>query len=227
MTTQTQENDPADGGQPPQPTIEWWSAVFWGIWGVVIGALIAWLDGNLVIAALFLFIGLAIGIWGWRLLEFAFTPSLDWYRRFTDPATIDERFFELAASGESDSGEFKELLDRQVDDELFAALLGTPPILGLAHGIWLGGLGGAMLGGLPALLDQDAATSVAFGACGGTVVGVIVTSFLASTLFAILAPVGPRLPFLKQCARRALMVVSPVLILGALWSRFRPHARKA
>ena len=197
--------DCGDGDDVEDPlfTSRGWVLV-WSAWGLVVGAIILWLDRDPTKAALWLALGIAIPTCVVRLFGRFTSPAYHWYRRFASNPEQRHRMIELLIDEKTDSEEYKRLSD----NETYRELTILPPMFGLFYGVLLGGICGALCGLAPTLN-----ITASEGAMYGTVVGIIGASFITAGVFALIILFDKTLPFTPRIVWCALMLVSPLLVV--------------
>lgn len=194
-----------------EPVPQWW-LILWIGWGAIMATLVGWMDRNLLAASAWLVAGALIGRFSVPLLSPLADPIFDWYRALVNDGEREQRMIVLEMNGETDSVEFKRL----IDDCSFSALLAVPPVIGLLHGILAGGVGGAL-----SALDSNVALPAWQTALIGIVVGPLFVSLLYAVVLSLIAPVGRDLQLTTTLARRALLFVSPLFAFPVAWHCFR------
>jgi hypothetical protein len=221
-----------------EPTPRLW-ILLWALWGLIVGGLIVFCDGNIAVGVCFMIWGLAISIVGWQGIMFGCFAIHDWVDRHLNDHKVKEEAltesFQLADAfmsdrnpSELDLSDVDEMMPEEslgrdtpvrqkwLQQELFAGIAFAPWLMGLTHGLGIGTLLGALLGLLP-----DDGVTVTKGALGGCVIGTTVMMCLTAVISAIFSP--------RKCIslrHRLMMFVSPVFVLPALleaawmWSRW-------
>jgi hypothetical protein len=188
-------------------TPRWW-VIVWLAWGLVVGLIVLWLDRDPIAAALWLIAGLVIGTCAPKLLLPFTTPVFDWFHKFSSDPERERRMVELAVQEKLDTEEF----NRLSEDQAFDVLLMVPLMCGLFHGTLLGGVGGALVS-----LDSTLDITASQGALYGILLGVVGVSFLDAIALAVMTPADKRQPLKSRIARRARMLVSPILVFPVVW----------
>jgi hypothetical protein len=227
-------NDDRPGGH-------WWVAL-WTVWGMIVGALILWLDRNPFTAAAWAVGGAMVGLHGRRLLNPVSEQLFRWYRRLDKDDEVSprvRRIARLALNHQLESEEFQRLIREEAEEsEPFVALL-IPPVFGLLWGTLLGALIGALipldseinLTGLA--LDLDPGIPASAGALLGVISISILLSCVCSLAMTWIIPIPKRLPRHTRLKWRVRMLISPLLFCtaggNAAWrtvlQRFGPRPR--
>ena len=194
-----------DCDESDQGTPRWW-IVTWSVWGLVIGAIVLWLDRSPLTSIGWAIAGFAIGTWGVAVSRPFASGIMDWYDNFAAEPLRDQRMFELAMDQQTESPEF----DRLCRDEAFKAFAIAPPMMGLFHGTLIGSIAGAF-----SALDATLGVSASRGALCGAAIGVVGFAFLAALVFAVMSPLDNTRPIRSRIADRAFMVLSPLFVFPA------------
>ena len=190
----------------------------WTAWGVIIGAVVLWLDHDPILAAIWSIGGIVIGTCAPKFFRPLAAPIFDWYHNVAFDLEREQRLIELVIAEETDSEEFKRLSN----GETWAMCSACPPMAGLFHGILLGGIGGAFCP-----LDRTFNISASQGALFGIMLGAIGISFLAAIVFAIMLPSDKTQPMQVRLGRRAWMVASPLFVFPVAWHCFKWMLKKS
>ena len=181
---------------------------------------------------------IAMSMFGWKVLAFGFFAVIDWAKRrltdsnvereaLTESFDATDKFMDDCRESGIDPSDcdetLREILSRDtpaqqkwLQQELFAAMSAAPWFMGLAHGLGVGTLLGALLG----LIPNDG-VSVTSGAIGGCIIGVAIVVSLVALISGLFSP--------GQCIsvrHRLLMIASPLFVVPALleaallWSRW-------
>jgi hypothetical protein len=210
-----------------------WLLIVWTAWGAIIAALVGWFDQNSLAALAWLVAGFIIGSLGPKLVGGLDTVVFGWYNSFWKDDVRDMRIVQLVHTM-FESEEYKRLSDdeqrleymmelapesaeynRLVEEDSFGSILSMPLFVGLFHCIRLGGIVGALCP-----LDPSVRVPAWQGAAMGAVAGFFFVSFLAAFVFAVYLPVPNESSFSARLARRALIAVSPLLVVPIAWRCF-------
>ena len=207
----------------------WAWAALWFSWGLAVAGLVVWSDAAYAVAGCFVAWGTLMGCLGWRALTVGMAVVHDWAKTHCTEPNV-----EMAAMGEFldafDSAREQGKVDEEnwempdtpaqrqwTRDELFTVSFSIPWLVGLIHGVGVGGLGGAVLALVP-----STGCSVTTGAVVGAIGGSVAVTLLVAVLTALL-PLSLR--------QRMLLVVSPLLAVPALieaavlWWRWHAQGR--
>ena len=212
MDERTRISDQGENGSDSDGFKLWIWMPVWSIWGLVLCLSITILDSDPLSGAAFGIAGVLIGLYGLKVVEKFALSYFGWHRDWFQPPDPDlvrfRRIMELTRSGETNSPEYLEWLD----EESFEGNLSSPPLLGLIHGILIGGICGALC-----RLESTFNILASQGALLGLFIGTVVFSFLASITFACLVKISPKKSFKTRIARRMLITIAPLLIFPVAW----------
>jgi hypothetical protein len=111
---------------------------------------------------------------------------------------------------------------RMMEDQHFAMSLSLPPLAGLFYGTLLGAVAGAIVG-----LGRGNGVSAQAGAVLGMLTGQVLLAFAAAIALAFVAiRRGAGLSWRERIARRALLVISPLVIVPCVWYCLRTVIRQ-
>jgi hypothetical protein len=212
-------------------------AVLWSLWGLTVAGLITWSDGAYAVGGCFVAWGTFMGCFGWRTLTVGMAVIHDWAKSHcTDPKVEMAAMCEMIKASDlaREQGEWDEenweMPDTPVQrqwtrDELFTVSFSIPWLMGLIHGVGVGGLSGAVLALVP-----GSGFSVTTGAVSGALGGAVAITFLFAVFFGLLPLPKDSLPVPWSLRQLMLFVVSPLLAVPALveaailWGRW--YSRK-
>jgi hypothetical protein len=147
-----------------------------------------------------------VGLFGLKVLRPFADPLLDWYRnRNPNHVALQRRILTLSVEEKTNTEEF----ERSIEEEMFWMSLPLAPLLGLFHGVLFGTILGALSG------------SGADGALIGMLLGPVFIACIAALTLAVMVNVGTGLSWSARLRRRASVVVSPLLIVPAVWHCLR------
>jgi hypothetical protein len=196
----------------------WW-VVLWFAWGLLVAALVLLLDEHPWLAVPWALTGTLLALLGWKAFYRLSLQVFEWNSTRKRNADLRRRIFLLIAERKTDAEEFKQL----TAEDMFQRHLLLAPLVGLVHGLLLGPVAGALFG-----LDDTASISASLGAALGSVLGPMLIAFLVALTVAYCVELDNSLPFRERLARRALLILSPLLILSFAWRclrrLFRRHA---
>jgi hypothetical protein len=183
-------------------------------WGMVLAVAAFVVDGNQWLAGLWLIVGASIGCiiaWVGRGGVVWLAPLHDWYYARilrADRRDVLHESIRLRRAGWMQGAES----ERWLDDQVFVGVLMVVPVVGVLHGALILPIAWAVW---PP--NAGATTPASVGALLGLVVGPVLFSVLYGPVVACLyRPIMP-LPFRTRVVRRVLLVISPFVLLGALW----------
>jgi hypothetical protein len=182
--------------------------VLWSVWGLLVAGLVLLLDPDPWLAGPWAVGGIIIGLAGMRIVRAFSSPLLEWYSSRNPDATLTHRIFSLIGEGKADTDEYK----RCMAEQTYWMCLPVAPLFGLLHGTLAGAVVGAFCG-----FDSESGVPASSGAALGLLVGPVFVSFVAALTLATLVRPDPGLPLQLRLARRGLLLVSPLLIVPAVW----------
>lgn len=165
--------------------------------------------------------GIGIGLFGLKAVRPSAAPLLEWYRGLNpDPGLrrriVESRSLWLMSQDKIDSEEFDRWIDSKefkfcMAEEQFWVSVLLPPLFGLYHGVRVGATFGALCG----LIDDEIGVSACTGAAWGLLVGPLLIAIVAGLTLACIVDVNRSTSLRARLARRALLVISPLLFVPA------------
>jgi hypothetical protein len=186
----------------------WW-VVLWFAWGILVSALILVSDALPIMSGVWTISGAIIGLFGQKVLHLFSTPYARWYERFVGEEQRRQLLFALMREGRTATAEYRRLRK----DQQFAMILSLPPLIGLFYGALLGPVVGALCA-----LDSEYGISASASAALGLLLGPAVVAFgFGMILASSEVRRGSGLSWRERIARRALLAISPLLIVPCVW----------